>query len=221
MSNLVKTEVFDGWELARDADGERRVRDLEIGARGGLAQPINVRKVIRSNRAELEAHGELVSRREITSGSLGKPAEVYWLNEDQSLALVALLRTDRARELRIGLVRLFGALRRRELSIAPTAIPLDVAHGPTVGEVPNLRLDIDAMCRMTARAAQVSLRRVHGFIRSTYRLGGIYQVSALAWPQVRLTLESLALGRIALPTARRALPPANKAQLSLLPGGAS
>lgn len=65
--------------------------------------------VIDRNRDELEAHGtlEVFDYRSKTPAG-GRPGRQYLLNEAQALALVALMRTPKTRELRVALVRLFA-----------------------------------------------------------------------------------------------------------------
>lgn len=217
---LARVETVDGWDLEVGSDGERRVLDVAIGARAGLARPRLVREVIRRNVAELEAHGDLCRRQRQNSESLenarGRPAMEYLLNEDQAVALVALLRTPKARELRIALVRVFGAVRRRALETgAASTLPLDVAHGARIGDVPNMRNEAAALCAMAARASGYGLRKVHGFVRRTYRVPGIYHVAVLAWPAVKATIEAVALGRLFIEGVRRLPPKKDPRQLPI------
>jgi len=116
MNEIVNIE---GWALmAPQADGEGpRVRDLDIAERAGLEKPRNIRATIKANRAELEAHGPLLDLPAPRANGAGRPGKEFWLNEDQACALVILLRTPVARDLRVALVRLFGMARRGVLPV--------------------------------------------------------------------------------------------------------
>lgn len=106
------------WCAEVDAEGEPRVRDIDLAERAGMAQPRNVRALIRANMEELQEHGRIVERtRRVRSGSLAgsgaqeREVAEFWLNESQACALVMLLRTPKARELRVAVVRAFMAAR--------------------------------------------------------------------------------------------------------------
>ena len=104
------------WCAEVDADGEPRVRDIDLAERAGMAQARDIRKVIAANREELEEHGALRvhrARNAVRAGFGTRTAEVdeTWLNESQACALVMLLRTPKARELRVAVVRAFMAAR--------------------------------------------------------------------------------------------------------------
>lgn len=107
------------WCAEVDAEGEPRVRDIDLAERAGMAQPRDIRKVIRANREELEEHGQIamrVRRARIAKGGVAtgveeRDVEETWLNESQACALVMLLRTAKARELRVAVVRAFMAAR--------------------------------------------------------------------------------------------------------------
>lgn len=201
------TKVIEGWEVDTTGD-EPRVRDVDLGARAGLAQPIDVRKIIRRNRAELEMHSPLAVLATEAKTSGGRPGHEFWLTQAQAVNLVALMRTARASELRVSLTKLFVAYQRGQLdAIAkPAPIPLDVAAGPRVGEVPTLRREIADECAIAARASKMTIYAVHGALRRVFRVPGVYQLPALVWPFARDLLKSLALGTLALPPRRRKAP---------------
>jgi hypothetical protein len=78
----------------------------------------DIRTHIKTHREELEEHGTLVVRRQrrrtqMPGGNAFREVEVdeFWLNESQACALVMLLRTPKARELRVAVVRAFMASR--------------------------------------------------------------------------------------------------------------
>ncbi len=116
---------IEGWALlAPQSEGEEpRVRDLDIAERAGLKNKYDIRPIIRDNREELERHGKL--EHFLAGGEKvgkGRPGKEFWLNEDQACALIILLRTPTARELRVALVRLFGMVRRGVLSGADSEL---------------------------------------------------------------------------------------------------
>jgi hypothetical protein len=193
--------VFEGWDLETSDVEDPRARDIDIAERAGLAEPANVRRVIDANWEELSAHGE-IRVLALSAKTPGRPGREYWLNEDQAVALVALMRTPAARALRINLVRVFG-LYRRGLQAAP--LPLDVAHGIRLRDEPRLKADMRALCGMTARSTGCTLQAIYGFVRKTYRVGSPFDVAAMAWPMLKATLEAVALGRLLLPTRARVL----------------
>ena len=133
MSNVAATSdetvvQVDGWEIL--AGDEPRVRDAELAARVGMAEPRKVRRVIAKHRTELEAHGaiDMRARRARISKPNGgfelRTISECWLNEPQAMALVAHLRTPKALELRIALVKVFVAVRRGQLPGAPSPVAL-------------------------------------------------------------------------------------------------
>lgn len=216
MTNIVK---FDGWDLDASAQNEPRVRDLEIAERAGLKDRHKVRTLIESKWDELAAHGEIrVSARQAeTSG--GRPGVEYWLTEAQAIALVAHMRTSAAMQLRIALVRLFVAYRRGQLTPV-SSVPIEIAHGPRVADVPNLKAEASALCAMTARASQRTLAQVHGFVRKTYRVPGIHHLAVVLWPAVKATLEQVALGRLEIGGRPRRALPSDRRQVAM-PWGAN
>lgn len=103
-------------------EGEPRVLDTELAAALGMARPRDIRKnVIMPNRAELEGFGSL---REFNAnpGPLGgRPSTAFYLNEEQALLVAMFSRTEKAKEVRATLVRVFAAYRRGDLVQAPPA----------------------------------------------------------------------------------------------------
>jgi hypothetical protein len=101
----------------RDIDSEQRVRDIRIGEVGGLARPRSVQEVIEANRDELLCYGSLPALTAMIEVGKGAQREVqeYWLNEEQSLAVLTLLRTPEGRKARVVVIKTFAAVRRGEL----------------------------------------------------------------------------------------------------------
>lgn len=102
-------------------DGEPRVLDTELAAALGMLTPRNIRKeIILPNRAELESFGNL-GETTPNSGKRGRPGKAYYLNEEQALLVAMFSRTDKAKEVRAILVRVFAAYRRGDLVPAAPA----------------------------------------------------------------------------------------------------
>ncbi|WP_145684828.1 hypothetical protein [Azospirillum brasilense] len=92
-------------------EGEPRVLDTDLAAALGLLNPRKIRTdIIEANRAELEGFGPLWSERLQTGG---RPATAFYLNEEQALLVAMFSRTERAKEVRAALVRVFAAWRKR------------------------------------------------------------------------------------------------------------
>ena len=217
MSDLIK---FEGWDL--DAtEAAPRVLDLDVATRGGMKRPRDVRKLIKRNAVQLARYGEVRMRGSVAriskpnGGIEERTVQEYWLNEGQAYALVALMRTDIADDLRFQLVSMFLAY--RDARLAPTVtVDLNMVHGPTVGQVPDLRADVVEECQLTVRAAKLSLSRVHGVIRQIYRVPSIYFLSTLEWPNAKRTLRALALGKlhVKVPAPPKQLP-ADRRQIDM------
>jgi hypothetical protein len=80
-----------------------------------MAVPNAIRwNVITPNREELEQFGKLHSAHAV-SGKRGPVATAYYLNEEQALLVATLSRTEKARQVRSMLIRVFVAWRRGEL----------------------------------------------------------------------------------------------------------
>jgi hypothetical protein len=110
--------------------GEPRVRDVDLGARLGMAQPLNIRPLIRKNRAELERYGRFHAAREsIQMGPRGRrDVEVFHLNEGQALLMVMFSRTERAADVRQELIEVFMAWRRGALTPPQGADAFDASR---------------------------------------------------------------------------------------------
>lgn len=108
MNAIVPITVSD---LEARNDDEPRIKDIRLGERLGMAQPLNIRQTIEANRAELEAYGEVFTRRVKTGSKGGRPGIEYWLNEPQALLLCMFSRTDAASEVRRELIEVYMAWR--------------------------------------------------------------------------------------------------------------
>lgn len=99
---------------------EPRIRDVILGARLGLAQPLNIRKVVEANRRELGMHGEVFTHHVKTSDKGGRPSLVYYLNEAQALLICMFSRTPKAAEVRKALIEVFQAYRHGQVALPST-----------------------------------------------------------------------------------------------------
>lgn len=191
--------VFEGWDLdVSDAD-EPRARDVDIAKRAGLADPHSVRRIIEKNWDELTRYDEIRVSDHDRKSAKGRPSAEYWLTEDQASHLMLFLRTPKARELRLVMVRVFSAYRRGQLAAAPAPLALDIAHGIRLRDEPRLKSEMQALCGMTARSTARTLAAVYGWVRRTYRVGSPFDVAAAAWPVLQQTLQAIALGKLLLP----------------------
>ena len=103
-------------------EGEPRVLDTDLAAALGMSEPRKVRQnVIWPNREELEGFGPL---RMETIQTGGRPGKAFYLNEEQALLVAMFSRTERAKEVRAALVRVFAAWRKGELVQAEPAFKL-------------------------------------------------------------------------------------------------
>lgn len=93
--------------------GEPRVLDVRIGERLGMAQPRDIRRVIREHEAEMARYGSICAQR-AQNGRRGRPLTAYHLTEGQALLLVMFSRTARAADVRQEVIEAFMAWRRGE-----------------------------------------------------------------------------------------------------------
>lgn len=85
-----------------------------------MARATDIRSnVILPNMTELEGFGPVHVQRTQTSQRGGRPGTAYYLNEEQALLASSLSRTERAKEVRAMLIRVFVAYRRGQLVQAP------------------------------------------------------------------------------------------------------
>ncbi|QCG96325.1 hypothetical protein E6C67_21175 [Azospirillum sp. TSA2s] len=100
-------------------DDEPYVLDTDLAEALGMARLRDIRaNVIEPNRAELEGFGSLRSV-DANPGRLGgRPGKAFYLNEEQALLVAVFSRTERAKEVRAALVRVFAAYRRGDLGPA-------------------------------------------------------------------------------------------------------
>lgn len=203
MSAIAKLEV-NGWDLVVGADAVPRVRDLDLGARLGFARPRKFRELVE----RLRSAGILndidlcptVGRSQLGNGAVRDVLE-YHLSERGALIAIAKSETPIAHQITAQVIDVYLAVRAAQAR--PATIPLDVAHGPRIGETELERRELVSWCTLVAASLGVSVHRVHGAIRRTYRVPSAYAVTVLAWPLVRSFLEALGQRRILLPGRAR------------------
>lgn len=213
MSNGM-TRVVDGWSVTMDGE-EPTVRDEELGTRLGFGRPRDIRKLIERltsdgilNDSDVRA---TVSR---TTERGGRPGMQYRLTEIGTLLVIGRSDTKIAHAITRQVVQVFIAVRRGQLP-APQQVAV-LSSAPLVGSSRPHRAELAAWCQMAARNNGVSVHRIHGELRRLLRVPGVYMVPLVLYPQARELVESLALGRLLLPSLkasrRLALVPANSAQ---------
>ena len=98
-------------------EDEPRIKDIVLGERLGLAQPLNIRNVIESNRDELCNFGTFHAVRETRKvGCVNRKVKTYYLNEAQALLLCMFSRTAKAAQVRKELIDVYMAYRTRGLA---------------------------------------------------------------------------------------------------------
>ncbi len=114
---------FQGLDLDATNPEEPRVPARVLAERAGMSEPRAIKKIIESNRAELEMHGE-ISVRVYQTRSLNPMKEGSFierdvsdslLNEAQSCTLLMHMRTEKATAFRVELVKLFMAWKQGRL----------------------------------------------------------------------------------------------------------
>lgn len=132
---MTKTEpttlTIEGVELAV-TDGEPRMRDLDIGTKIGLAQPRDIRKLIKRYIKSGDLQGvdvrATVARTQMPTGGFREtPVDEFWLTEEQALFLVAKSETAAANKLTREVIHVF-TLARKGLLVPAAVDPALVAR---------------------------------------------------------------------------------------------
>jgi phage antirepressor YoqD-like protein len=105
-------------------NGELRIHDLEIGRRLGFADPLMIRKLIKSNAEKLNKISVLYAAEKTPSEHGGRPATEYYLDRKQSIFICMKSETDNAFEVQADIVRVYDA----HLGGTPTAPALNPAN---------------------------------------------------------------------------------------------
>ncbi len=200
----------NGWSLTVGEDREPRVRDIDIGERLGFARPRDFRKLVERmvrdgilNDFDVRA---TVARQDSATGWGGHRKAVVEYHLSEVAARLAAARSDTAKAIEVtrSMVEAFVSARRDMAPQHLPALPLDVAHGPRVGETEE-RANLENACRLAALTLKVSIHRIHGAVRRQYGVPSVYALALYAWPFARTFLGSLADGSILLPRARPVL----------------
>ena len=104
---LLKEIVMSDLQL-HNVYGEQRILDVDLGERLGYITPTKIREIIKRNLGELRDYGECKPLVDTGPEVVGRPSEYYYLNRDQSLFVVMKSETDKAREVRREVIRVYG-----------------------------------------------------------------------------------------------------------------
>lgn len=220
--SALKTLELDGWTVQQLDSEEPRVSALEVAERAGMKHARQIKELMGRNQAELENHGRIDMRR--TVRRISKPnggfelreVETPMLNEAQAMNLVALMRTPRASELRVALVKVFLACRNGVLR--PGTIDGTVANSARVGDDPAALERLRMAVKLVRYATGYSTQKIHGYLRKTQRVSSPFAISVQLLNHVVQALEQVERKHVALLTAKQArlLERRSKNQLSLL-----
>jgi hypothetical protein len=215
MSNLVKTITVGDWTVVDDGD-EPRVSAFEIARRAGMARERDVKKLIDRNRAELEAFGPVHMRATVSriskpnGGTELREVETPMLNEWQSVALLAHMRTALGLQIRIEMNKLFVAVRRGETP-AP-ALNGTVANSARIRDDPAALDKFRHAARCACSLRGYSRQLLYGFVRRTQKVSSPFDVSLHLLDHVLASLDHIARGHAHLGNL---LPAAPEKQLAL------
>ncbi|WP_333822838.1 helix-turn-helix domain-containing protein [Pinisolibacter sp.] len=121
------TTLLTSRDLVDLNDGELRIPDLVLADRLGMADPHDIRRLIRANLAEIESFGPVSGRRPETSPKGGRPGTEYLLTEPQAICVATLSRAPRAADVRAALIALYMEVRHGEASIAGRRTSIEVS----------------------------------------------------------------------------------------------
>ena len=107
----------------QEIEGEPRVRDLRLGEALGYSNPIDVRKLIRRNREQLERHGAIFAIVAKIPNTRGRPSVEYYLNERQAYRLCMWSDAAFAAAVQEQMVEVFFAYRHGQLAAAEANDP--------------------------------------------------------------------------------------------------
>ena len=111
-------------------ENEPRVRDLDLAVRLGFDRPTSIRVTIKRHADELATYGQLHQIDAVVERDKRGAIEVseFWLNEEQALLICMLSRTEKAKEVRAEVIRVFMDYRRGELQ--PVVDPMALLNDP-------------------------------------------------------------------------------------------
>lgn len=151
---MLKLIEVQGWRLALEGSDVLTIRDIDLGERLGYLRPRKIRELIE----RLEKEGKLpgVQRRPVLGrrGFVEESVEEVWLNERQTLKVVAKSETDAADAILDEVIDVFMLARRGLLAEAQQAAgsPSSMTHE----EVALLASKVGAETAL-ARAAVLAL----------------------------------------------------------------
>ena len=120
------TEVrVEGVALEVNGDGELRIRDIDLGTQLGYVEPKKIRPLIKRH-LDAGILRESEVRRTVgqTSPKGGRPAEEFWLTEEQAILIAAKSDTERAGALLRVVIHVFVLARRGLLAETGATEPL-------------------------------------------------------------------------------------------------
>lgn len=101
---------------------EPRVLDTDLAAQLGIKAERQIRELIKRNLSEIAEHGGVVQHDTLVSGNKVK---AFYLNEPQAVLISILSKTERAKQARSEVIRVFTAWRRGQLAPAVASIDTD------------------------------------------------------------------------------------------------
>lgn len=119
-------------DLNTDLDADPCVLDTLLGARLGMAQPLNIRSTIKAHKDELSLHGRVFTRPVKTSSKGGRPGRAYYLNEPQALLICMFANTPIAAQVRAQIISVFMEYRRSRQAPSSKTMCAMVLDGKSV-----------------------------------------------------------------------------------------
>lgn len=226
----ITLHVGDLMMIASGATDEPRVKDEEIAKRLGYSRLRDFRRLIRLVRDEGYLP-EIIHRASKARWIGGKGCarervvEEFWLTQLEAQIVGSRAGIKKAHLAKRCLVELMGTFSdgRHQLRAAPRAetASLALVHGNRMGDSPYGRLQVQQAVNFAARESKVGVRRIHGLVRTTFGVPGVYMLSSTVWETVHRFLASIANGDVQLPPSgrRRVAPllPSNQMSLPGLP----
>jgi len=219
MTKCIELHV-NGFDVRADsADDEPRLRDVDIAERAGMAQPRNVRAVIKkaakSGLLRAEDMRTQTVRMQIPKprgGFESRTVTEFWLTQTGASLLLTQLRTPAAIAFTRQLVETCREAVRllRENGTHTFRVDASLESSPVLGDHWDKRQKLGQLCKAVADFQRCSVAAVHGWVRAQYKRPSVYQISVLLWRDVQDVLNSALHGLVPLlpPVRRRALPAA-------------
>ncbi len=186
--------LFDGWELNTSDADEPRARDIDIAMRAGLAEPANIRRIIERGWEDLTPYGEIRVMALSAKTSGGRPGTEYWLNAEQSVALIAKLRTPLARKLRVTMTKLFVAYHRRQVVPPPPPVECTPGTAPVqarISDDPRAVSMLRSWVRMAAQQTGRSNQGIQGELRRHWGTSSLYRIPLVAYDNTVSRIQTM------------------------------